>query len=182
MKRAPRTVLPRAGQRVLCAVSGGLDSMCLLHMLKAWCEERGGQAAAAHFHAVRHMGPAQPFRIYTDLVKQSRLQIIMQSQSRFFAHDGSQQRGADAVVHVSRTRLILHGNRQKVPDPVNGRLRHLFHAAAHAQYVLHAQLLQVLRRRFWRLFRENINDPFFQRKNAFRVCDSHCRGGIGLCM
>ncbi len=144
---------------------------------------RGGeQSAAAHFHAVRHMGPAQPFRIYTDLVKQSRLQIIMQSQSRFFAHDGSQQRGADAVVHVSRTRLILHGNRQKVPDPVNGRLRHLFHAAAHAQYVLHAQLLQVLRRRFWRLFRENINDPFFQRKNAFRVCDSHCRGGIGLCM
>lgn len=50
MKRAPRTVLPRAGQRVLCAVSGGLDSMCLLHMLKAWCEERGGQAAAAHFN------------------------------------------------------------------------------------------------------------------------------------
>ncbi len=50
MKRAPRTVLPRAGQRVLCAVSGGLDSMCLLHMLEAWCEERGGQAAAAHFN------------------------------------------------------------------------------------------------------------------------------------
>lgn len=54
LKRAPRTVLPRAGQRVLCAVSGGLDSMCLLHMLKAWCEERGGQAAAAHFnHCLR---------------------------------------------------------------------------------------------------------------------------------
>ena len=50
LKRAPRTVLPRAGQRVLCAVSGGLDSMCLLHMLKALCEERGGQAAAAHFN------------------------------------------------------------------------------------------------------------------------------------
>nr|WP_325295778.1 tRNA lysidine(34) synthetase TilS [uncultured Oscillibacter sp.] len=50
LKRAPRTVLPRAGQRVLCAVSGGLDSMCLLHMLEAWCEERGGQAAAAHFN------------------------------------------------------------------------------------------------------------------------------------
>ena len=24
--------------------------MCLLHMLEAWCEERGGQAAAAHFN------------------------------------------------------------------------------------------------------------------------------------
>lgn len=50
LKRAPRTVLPRAGQRVLCAVSGGLDSMCLLHMLEAWREERGGQVAAAHFN------------------------------------------------------------------------------------------------------------------------------------
>ena len=50
MKRAPRTVLPRAGQRALCAVSGGLDSMCLLFMLDAWCKERGGQVAAAHFN------------------------------------------------------------------------------------------------------------------------------------
>ena len=50
LKRAPPTVLPRAGQRVLCAVSGGLDSMCLLHMLEAWCEERGGQVVAAHFN------------------------------------------------------------------------------------------------------------------------------------
>ena len=40
LKRAPRAVLPRAGQRVLCAVSGGLDSMCLLHMLDAWRRER----------------------------------------------------------------------------------------------------------------------------------------------
>lgn len=50
MRRAPRTVLPRAGQRALCAVSGGLDSMCLLFMLDAWCKERGGQVAAAHFN------------------------------------------------------------------------------------------------------------------------------------
>lgn len=50
LKRAPRAVLPQAGQRVLCAVSGGLDSMCLLHMLEAWCKERGGQVVAAHFN------------------------------------------------------------------------------------------------------------------------------------
>lgn len=35
---------------MLCAVSGGLDSMCLLHMLDAWCRERGGQVTAAHFN------------------------------------------------------------------------------------------------------------------------------------
>ena len=50
MKRAPRAVLPREGQRVLCAVSGGLDSMCLLHMLDGWCRGRNGTVIAAHFN------------------------------------------------------------------------------------------------------------------------------------
>ena len=50
LERAPYAVLPRRGEKVFCAVSGGLDSMCLLHMLKALCEERGGQVAAAHFN------------------------------------------------------------------------------------------------------------------------------------
>lgn len=50
MERAPRAVLPKWGEKVLCAVSGGLDSMCLLHMLDAWCKERGGRLAAAHFN------------------------------------------------------------------------------------------------------------------------------------
>ena len=54
LKRAPRAVLPRAGQRVLCAVSGGLDSMCLLHMLDAWRRERDRTVTAAHFnHRIR---------------------------------------------------------------------------------------------------------------------------------
>ncbi|MDE6455148.1 MAG: hypothetical protein K2L38_04405, partial [Dysosmobacter sp.] len=54
LKRAPYPVLPRRGERILCAVSGGLDSMCLLHMLDAWRRERGGQCAAAHFnHGLR---------------------------------------------------------------------------------------------------------------------------------
>ncbi len=50
LERAPFAVPPRRGERVLCAVSGGLDSMCLLHMLDAWCRERGGQLTAAHFN------------------------------------------------------------------------------------------------------------------------------------
>lgn len=50
MERAPQAVLPREGERVLCAVSGGLDSMCLLFMLNAWCGERGGRVIAAHFN------------------------------------------------------------------------------------------------------------------------------------
>lgn len=38
-----------AGGRILCAVSGGADSMCLLHYLCAHAEEGGYTVAAAHF-------------------------------------------------------------------------------------------------------------------------------------
>ena len=39
-----------AGGRILCAVSGGADSMCLLHLLGALGEELGFTVAAAHFN------------------------------------------------------------------------------------------------------------------------------------
>lgn len=41
----------RAGEmQVLAAVSGGLDSMCLLHLLTTWGRERGLLVTAAHFN------------------------------------------------------------------------------------------------------------------------------------
>ena len=43
-------LMPEAGERVLCAVSGGLDSMCLLHLLREWTAARGGVVIAAHFN------------------------------------------------------------------------------------------------------------------------------------
>ena len=42
-------MLPRGG-RVLCAVSGGADSICLLHLLHALSAEGGFTVAAAHYH------------------------------------------------------------------------------------------------------------------------------------
>ena len=43
-------MLPDYGGCVLCAVSGGLDSMCLLHLLMKSAEGRSVQVVAAHFH------------------------------------------------------------------------------------------------------------------------------------
>ena len=42
-------MLPRGGL-ILCAVSGGADSMCLLHLLRALGAEGGFTVAAAHFN------------------------------------------------------------------------------------------------------------------------------------
>lgn len=42
-------MFPRGG-KVLCAVSGGADSMCLLHLAWSMAEEGGFQVAAAHYH------------------------------------------------------------------------------------------------------------------------------------
>lgn len=39
-----------AGGQVLCAVSGGLDSMCLLHYLDTWGRRHGFSVGAAHFN------------------------------------------------------------------------------------------------------------------------------------
>lgn len=42
------------GEHFLCAVSGGLDSMCLLHFLHTWGREHGFLISAAHFnHGLR---------------------------------------------------------------------------------------------------------------------------------
>lgn len=50
---ARHDMLP-AGGRVLCAVSGGADSMCLLHWMTSHAAEYGITVAAAHFeHGIR---------------------------------------------------------------------------------------------------------------------------------
>lgn len=47
-------MLPRPGDVMLCAVSGGRDSMCLLHYLHALSQRRGFRVAAAHLnHGMR---------------------------------------------------------------------------------------------------------------------------------
>lgn len=40
----------KPGGSALCAVSGGMDSMCLLHLMTTWGTSMGFRVAAAHFH------------------------------------------------------------------------------------------------------------------------------------
>lgn len=50
LSRCPQWALPARGRPALCAVSGGLDSMCLLDLLDRWCRERQAKVVAAHFN------------------------------------------------------------------------------------------------------------------------------------
>ncbi len=50
LERAKEALSGLAGQEVLAAVSGGMDSMCLLHLLHSWGRERGIRVTAAHFN------------------------------------------------------------------------------------------------------------------------------------
>ena len=50
LDRCPRWYLPKRQEAAVCAVSGGLDSMCLLVLLDQWCRETGARLTAAHFN------------------------------------------------------------------------------------------------------------------------------------
>ena len=47
--------MPKDGESVLCGVSGGVDSMVLLELLRAWHTAHGGGVTAAHYN--HHLRP-----------------------------------------------------------------------------------------------------------------------------
>ena len=78
LERAPRAVLPKPGEAVLCAVSGGLDSMCLLRMLAGWRRERGGELTAAHFnHGLRGPAADRDEDFVREICKQWNIPLVM---------------------------------------------------------------------------------------------------------
>ena len=50
LEQAKRMLSGLAGKSVLAAVSGGMDSMCLLHLLHTWGRQQGIAVTAAHFN------------------------------------------------------------------------------------------------------------------------------------
>ena len=67
-----RLALPPHGAKILCAVSGGADSMCLLHLLKSLEREKNYTVCAAHFeHGLRGEEALRDQRFVEDFCRES---------------------------------------------------------------------------------------------------------------
>jgi len=67
-----------AGSRVLCAVSGGADSVCLLHLLCGLAEKRKIEVFAAHFeHGLRGEESLRDCRFVQELCAKLNVQCIV---------------------------------------------------------------------------------------------------------
>ena len=72
-----RSALIRPGMRVLCAVSGGADSMCLLHVLFSNRESLGITVAAAHFnHCLRGGESERDCAFVTSFCEEHRIPLL----------------------------------------------------------------------------------------------------------
>ena len=132
LERAPRAVLPRRGERVLCAVSGGLDSMCLLFMLDAWCEERDGQVIAAHFnHCLRGDAADRDEAFVREICEQWRIPLAAGR-----GDVGEHARREGLSVEEAARRLRYGFLRQAAADEACGRLYTAHHADDNAETIL----------------------------------------------
>ena len=74
---AERYNMFRPGMKVLCAVSGGADSMCLLHWLNAEKETLGIRLAAAHYeHGIRGEESLRDCRFVENYCRENGIELL----------------------------------------------------------------------------------------------------------
>lgn len=76
LEQAKEKLAAYAGRRVLAAVSGGLDSMCLLHLLWDWGRTQGIVVTAAHFDHRLRENSAQDAAFVRDWCTERRIPCI----------------------------------------------------------------------------------------------------------
>lgn len=132
LERAPYAALPRRGEKVLCAVSGGLDSMCLLFMLDAWCKEKGAELSAAHFnHQLRGEAADRDERFVRDVCEQWGIPLAV---GRGDAAGYAKREGLSMEEAARKLRYAFL--RQAAAERECGRLYTAHHADDNAETVL----------------------------------------------
>lgn len=132
LERAPYAALPRRGEKVLCAVSGGLDSMCLLFMLDTWCKEKGAELSAAHFnHGLRGEAADQDERFVRDVCEQWGIPLAV---GRGDAAGYAKREGLSMEEAARKLRYAFL--RQAAEERECGRLYTAHHADDNAETVL----------------------------------------------
>ena len=95
----------RAGQRVLCALSGGADSVALAHILRSAADAAGYEVFAAHVHHGIRAESDEEFEFVKSLCDARRCDADCAKHGR-----GHRERGAARQVRI----FLPHGARAEL--------------------------------------------------------------------
>jgi tRNA(Ile)-lysidine synthase len=112
-----RRLLPRGG-RILVAVSGGLDSVVLLHLLQALAVKRAWQLTVAHLnHQLRGRSSGADERFVCRLARELGLPVVVERANvRAFAREGrlSLEMAARKIRHEFLARAAVQANARQI--------------------------------------------------------------------
>ena len=99
--------LVRPGDRVLCALSGGADSVCLVHLMAQKAREQGFTVAAAHFsHGLRPESAQRERQLCQDLCDSLAIPLFC-GEGDTAAYAKAQGVGTEEAARVLRRAFLL---------------------------------------------------------------------------
>ena len=109
--------LPGGCRRVLCAVSGGADSVCLLHLLCTVSHEKGLEVYAAHYeHGIRGAESLRDADFVKELCAALGVELMVEHGDvpRYAAekHTGTEEAARELGSHLGRGCKIVSGRKK----------------------------------------------------------------------
>ena len=106
-----------SGCKVLCAVSGGADSMCLLHWLYSQAERRNITVCAAHFeHGLRGEESLRDCRFVEDFCRERGIELAVEhgDVNSYAAENGmsTEEAARELGSHLGRGCKIVSGRKK----------------------------------------------------------------------